>query len=76
MFKKEETQGHAVIPLFGATSYKVDMFISKHQFQIVFCPLCKVRELLSQVKNDLGLSIPGVYRVSCLCEKAYTGQTY
>jgi hypothetical protein len=31
--------------------------------------------MLRSVKDDLGLKVPGVYRISCECGKVYVGQT-
>jgi hypothetical protein len=31
--------------------------------------------MLMPVKDDLGLKVPGVYRIPCECDKVYIGQT-
>jgi predicted GIY-YIG superfamily endonuclease len=31
--------------------------------------------MLRSVKDDLGLNVPGVYRIPCECGKVYVGQT-
>lgn len=40
----------------------------------MLCPLIKGRYLLHPVKVGLGLHVPGIYQIPCMCGKVYIGQ--
>jgi hypothetical protein len=41
----------------------------------VHIPWKKTIQMLRSVKDDLGLNVPGMYRIPCECDKVYMGQT-
>jgi hypothetical protein len=47
----------------------------KFNIRTVHIPRKKTIQILRFVKDDLGLNVPGVYRVPCECGKAHVGQT-
>jgi hypothetical protein len=42
---------------------------------MVHIPQKKTIHMLRSVKDDLGLNVPGMYRIPCKCGKVYVGQT-
>jgi hypothetical protein len=55
-------------------SNKFSRLLTKY-IKTVHVPVKKSRQLLRTAKEDLGLKIPGVYRIPCECGKVYIGQT-
>ncbi|PSN47874.1 hypothetical protein C0J52_01236, partial [Blattella germanica] len=53
----------------------IGRLLSKHGIQTAFCPPAKIKNLLRSVKDDLGLRMPGIYKIPCECNKVYIGQT-
>ena len=51
------------------------MLLSKYDIKAVFHPPAKISQLLRPVKDDLGLRMPGIYKIPCECGKVYIGQT-
>jgi hypothetical protein len=56
-------------------SNKISRLLTKYNIKTVHVPKKKNRQLLRTTKDDLGLKIPGVYRIPCECGKVYIGQT-
>jgi hypothetical protein len=56
-------------------SSKIGRFLTKYIIKTVHVPIKKIRQLFRTIKDDLGLKIPGVYRIHCKCGKVYTGQS-
>jgi hypothetical protein len=75
--KNNKLTGIAVLPYQQAVSNKISRFITKYNIKTVHVPKKKNRQLLRTAKDDLGLKIPGVYRIPCECGcgKVYIGQT-
>jgi predicted GIY-YIG superfamily endonuclease len=65
----------AVLPYQQAVSNKISRLLTKYNTETVHVPIKKNRQFLGTVKDDLGLKIPGVYRIPCECGKVYIGQT-
>jgi hypothetical protein len=47
----------------------------KFNVRTVHVPWKKTIQMLRSVRDDLGLNVPGVYRIRCECGKVYMGQT-
>jgi hypothetical protein len=54
---------------------RISRVLSRHNIKSVDLHLKKVSSFLRQVKDNLGLGTPGVYRIPCECGKVYIGQT-
>jgi hypothetical protein len=64
-----------VLPYQQAVSNKISRLLTKYNIKTVHAPKKKNRQLLRTAEDDLGLKIPGVYRIPCECGKVYIGQT-
>jgi hypothetical protein len=73
--KNNKPAGIAVLPHQQAVSNKISRLLTKYNIKTVHIPKKKNRQLLRAAKDDLGLKIPGVYRIPCECGKVYIGQT-
>ena len=71
---KKDYKGRAFSPYAGKVSSKIGRVLSKYDIKMVFQPPAKISQLLSPVKNDLGLRTPGIYKIPCDCGKVYIGQ--
>jgi hypothetical protein len=55
-----------------AVTNKISRLLAK---KTVHIPQKKNIHMLRPVKDDLGLKVPGMYRIPCECGKVYIGQT-
>ena len=64
------------VPIYAETvSSKIGRLLSKYDIKTVFRPPAKISQLLSPVKDDLGLRTPGINKIPCECGKVYIEQT-
>lgn len=71
----EETREVAVIPYHSTVSAQIGGMLRRVNIRTVFCLLLKVYQLMNPVKCLLGLTVCGVYLISCTCGQCYIGQT-
>lgn len=48
--------------------------LQRRKIKTVSCPLTKTKLLMRSVKDLLGLNVPGVFKVPCMCRSRYLGQ--
>jgi hypothetical protein len=63
-----------LLPCQQAMSNKISRLLTKYNIKMVHIPKKKNWQLLRTAKDDLGLKIPGVFRILCECGKVYIGQ--
>jgi hypothetical protein len=73
--EKEKPTGIAVLPYQQTVSNRISRLLAKHHIKTVHIPKKKNIHMRRSVKDDLGLKVPGVYRIPCECGKVYVGQT-
>jgi hypothetical protein len=73
--KNNKPTGTAVLPYQQVVSNKIGRLLIKYNIKTVHVPKKKNRQLFRPANDDLGLKIPGVYRIPCECGKVYIGQT-
>jgi hypothetical protein len=64
-----------MIPYQKAITNKISRLLAKYNIKTVHIPRKKNIHMLRPVKDDLGLKVPGMYRIPCECGKVYVGQT-
>ncbi|KAJ4430702.1 hypothetical protein ANN_19293 [Periplaneta americana] len=70
-----EKPATACLPFTGKLSGKISRLLHKHGIKTIHKPPPKIRNKVRSVKDDLGLRVPGIYRIPCECDAAYIGQT-
>jgi hypothetical protein len=65
----------AFLPYVGTIFYRISRVLSLHNMKSMALPSQEIAGFLRPVKDNLGLRIPGVYRIPCECGKVYIGQT-
>jgi hypothetical protein len=73
--KDEKLVGVALLPYQQAITNKISRLLAKHNIRTIHIPKKKNIHMLRPVKDDLGLKVPGVYRIPCECGEVYVGQT-
>ena len=63
----------ALLPYVQTTFGRLIRMLAKHNIKCGGLPLRKIASLLCPMKDDVGLSIPGVYSIPCECGPAYIG---
>jgi hypothetical protein len=53
---------------------KISRLLAKHNIKTIHIPQTKNMHMLRPVKDELGLKVPGVYRIPCECGKVYVGR--
>jgi len=70
------TKARAFLPFYGSTSSRIGRILKKQGIRSIFKPSKKIRQFLRPVKDDLGLRVPGIYKIPSLyCPLGYIGQT-
>lgn len=72
----EQSVGVVMLPYYGLASWKLGQLLNKTGFKRVFQSGFRIKHLLRGVKYNLGLRVPGVYRIPCgACYIDQTGRT-
>lgn len=71
----EKKQSLAMIPYHGAMSARIGCLMGIFGIKTIFHPPLKIQCYLHSIKGDLGLRVPGMYKISCSRGLCYTGQT-
>jgi hypothetical protein len=64
-----------VLPYQQAITNQISRFLAKYNIKTIHVPRKNNIHMLRPVKGDLGLKVPGVYRIPCECGEVYIGQT-
>jgi hypothetical protein len=70
-----EPNSVAFLPFVGTIFNHISRVLARHNIKSVGLTHMKLSSLLSPVKDHLGISTPGVYRIPCECGRLYIGQT-
>jgi hypothetical protein len=70
-----EPNSVAFLSFVGIIFNRISRVLARHNIKSVGLPHRKLSGLLRPVKCNLGLRIPGVYRIPCECGRVYIGQT-
>jgi hypothetical protein len=73
--KDEKRIGIARLPYNKTYCNKISRVLQKFNIRTVHIPWKMTIQTLRSVKDELGLNVPGVYRIPCECDKVYMGQT-
>jgi predicted GIY-YIG superfamily endonuclease len=71
----EDPVARAILPYVSTVSGKISRILKKHNIRTIHRPTTKLRQLLVNPKDPVGLKTPGVYSVPCECGKMYIGET-
>ena len=74
---KKKYTSWATIPFIPGISYKIRRALNKSNIGVAFKPGTKIKQLLSKPKSKTppALSKNIIYKISCECDKQYTGLT-
>jgi hypothetical protein len=70
----DEPNSVAFLPFVGTILNHISRVLAQNNIISVGLPHITLSSLLHLVKDDLGLSIPGIYRIPCECSRVYMGQ--
>jgi hypothetical protein len=68
--KEEKPTGVAVLPYQQVITNKISRLLAKYNTRTFHVPRKNIY-MLRPVKDDLGLKVPGVYRIPCECGEVY-----
>ncbi|XP_039302124.1 uncharacterized protein LOC113005247 [Solenopsis invicta] len=74
--EERERKMMAVLPYLQGTTERIGRILSKHNIRVIFKFQKKIAQLLPNRKDQRpSLETPGVYKISCVCEKVYIKET-
>lgn len=70
----QEEKKIIMLPYYGTVSSQIGRLTGKFGFWTPYRPLSKLKNWLCPVKDHLGLTTPGIYRIPCSSERFCIGQ--
>ena len=64
-----------ILPYIKGTTDKIKNILKKHDILTIFKPQQKISTVLGNPKDKVPLETPGVYKITCQCDKAYIGMS-